>query len=89
MTAFRVLVRATVAIVLVAVPATTALSRPTSASADGTWSGTLDMGAGRTPGTASGALVQSGHAVTGSLTIDAAPASGVFAVRGKLRGART
>jgi mono/diheme cytochrome c family protein len=58
------------------------------ASLDGTWRGTVDMGARHSPGTASGALFQAGEAVTGSLTIDATPASGVFTVKGTLHGRR-
>jgi mono/diheme cytochrome c family protein len=82
MTCRRVRHGATIAF---AIMATAALARPT-ASLDGTWTGTVDMGVGQPAGTVSGALTQSGGAVTGSLTIDATAASGVFAVAGKLRG---
>lgn len=70
---------------LVAALTPAVLVRPTP-SLDGTWGGTVDVGTARPPGTASGALAQSGRGVKGSLTIDAGAASGVFTVTGTLRG---
>ena len=78
-------VSAAVAIVLVAAMGRVALARSTP-SLDGTWGGTVDVGTGRPPGIASGALAQSGRGVKGSLTLDAGTASGVFSVTGTLRG---
>ena len=81
----RVGVSAAVAIVLVAAMGPVALARSTP-SLDGTWGGTVAVGPRRPPGTASGALAQSGRGIKGSLTIDDGTASGVFPVTGTLRG---
>ena len=75
------------AMALVVGLATIATAKPTM-SLDGTWTGSVEIGGGQSPGTASCALTQAGRTVSGTLTVDATGASGVFDLTGTLHGRR-